>query len=66
MVTLYKIKNNEKVKQPSQILQQCMRGIYCTKRSQESEIYVCQYNGIEASVAAEILRTGGEQTVITQ
>jgi len=43
-----------------------MRGIYCTKRRQESDIYVCQYNGIEASVAAEILRTGGEQTVITQ
>ena len=66
MVKLYKIKNNEKVKQLSQILQQYMRGIYCTKRRKETEIYDCQYNGMEASVAAEILRTGGEQTVITQ
>jgi hypothetical protein len=36
------------------------------KGDKNQEIYDCQYNGIEASVAAEILRTGGEQTVITQ
>jgi hypothetical protein len=44
-----------------------MRGIYCTeKKDKNQEIYDWQYNGIEASFAAEILRTGGEQTVISQ
>ena len=36
MVTLPEIKNNEKVKELSQILQLNMRGIYCTKRRQEA------------------------------
>jgi hypothetical protein len=36
------------------------------KGDKKQEIYCRQYNGIEASVAAAVLRTGGEQTVITQ